>query len=111
MTIDRVLTIEGIPVEDWKETTEFDKLTALHPTERIMLENPKSKSITARAIDLIAPLGRGQRGLIVAAAAHRQDRPAQGHRALHPRQFARDRSSSSCSSMNAPRKSPTSSAA
>ncbi len=67
MTIDRVLTIEGIPVEEWKETKDFDHLTALHPTERIILENPKSKSITGRAIDLIAPLGRGQRGLIVAA--------------------------------------------
>ncbi len=67
ITIDRVLTIEGIPVEDWKETKDFDHLTALHPTERIILENPKSKSITGRAVDLIAPLGRGQRGLIVAA--------------------------------------------
>ncbi len=67
MTIDRLLTIEDIPVADWKETKDFDHLTALHPTERIILENPKSKSITGRAVDLIAPLGRGQRGLIVAA--------------------------------------------
>ncbi len=67
MTIDRVLSIEGIPAVEWKETTDFDRLTALHPTERIVLENPKTKSITARAIDLVAPLGRGQRGLIVAA--------------------------------------------
>lgn len=66
MTIDRVLSIEGIPVEDWKETVDFDHLTALHPTERIVLENPKTKSILARAVDLVAPLGRGQRGLIVA---------------------------------------------
>jgi len=66
MTIDRVLSIEGVPAEDWKETTDFDRLTALHPTERIILENPKSKSITGRAVDLVAPLGRGQRGLIVA---------------------------------------------
>ena len=66
MTIDRVLHIEDIPVDSWKETTEFDRLTALHPTERIILENTKHKSITPRAIDLIAPLGRGQRGLIVA---------------------------------------------
>ena len=66
MTIDRVLSIEGIPVEDWKETKDFDHLTALHPTERIVLENPRTKSILARAVDLVAPLGRGQRGLIVA---------------------------------------------
>jgi transcription termination factor Rho len=67
MTVDQVLTIENIPVADWKETKDFDHLTALHPTERIILENPKSKSVTGRAVDLIAPLGRGQRGLIVAA--------------------------------------------
>jgi transcription termination factor Rho len=66
MTIDQVLTIEGIPVESWKETTEFDHLTPMHPNERIILENTKVKSVTPRAIDLIAPLGRGQRGLIVA---------------------------------------------
>ncbi|TCO88476.1 transcription termination factor Rho [Chthoniobacter flavus] len=66
MTIERVLHIEDIPVDSWKETIEFDRLTALHPTERIILENTRHKSITPRAIDLISPLGRGQRGLIVA---------------------------------------------
>ncbi|MEA3209977.1 MAG: transcription termination factor Rho [Chthoniobacter sp.] len=66
LTIDQIVSIEGIPVSEWRETVEFDRLTALHPTERIVLENPKSRSITPRAIDLIAPLGRGQRGLIVA---------------------------------------------
>ena len=66
ITLDSVLTIEDVPAESWTETTEFDRLTALHPTERIILENTQIKSITPRAIDLIAPLGRGQRGLIVA---------------------------------------------
>lgn len=66
MTVEQILSIEGIPIAEWKETTEFEKLTALHPTERIVLENTKYRSITPRAIDLIAPLGRGQRGLIVA---------------------------------------------
>jgi transcription termination factor Rho len=66
LTIEQVLTIEGIPAGEWRETVEFDKLTALHPTERIVLENPKTHSVSPRAIDLIAPLGRGQRGLIVA---------------------------------------------
>ncbi len=64
--IDQVISIEGIPVADWKETKEFEQLTATHPRERIVLENPKSHSISGRAVDLIAPLGRGQRGLIVA---------------------------------------------
>jgi len=64
--VDEILTIEGIPVADWRETVEFEKLTAMHPTERIVLENLKLNSVTARAIDLIAPLGHGQRGLIIA---------------------------------------------
>ena len=66
LTVDQVLSIEGVPASEWRETVEFDKLTALHPTERIVLENPKTRSVSPRAIDLIAPLGRGQRGLIVA---------------------------------------------
>src|SRR5262249_10562233 len=41
MTIDKVLHIEDIPAESWNETVEFDRLTALHPTERIVLENTK----------------------------------------------------------------------
>jgi transcription termination factor Rho len=61
----QIVTIEGVPAEQWKEPTEFDKLTPLFPEGRILLENPKTNSISARAIDLIAPLGRGQRGLIV----------------------------------------------
>jgi transcription termination factor Rho len=66
MTIEQVLTIEDVEASAWTETTEFDRLTALHPSERIVLENSKTRSISPRAVDLIAPLGRGQRGLIVA---------------------------------------------
>src|SRR4029077_5717342 len=53
-------------VEEWKPPTDFEKLTPQFPQGRIMLENPKTNSISARAVDLLAPLGRGQRGLIVA---------------------------------------------
>src|SRR2546421_59803 len=66
MPVERIPNNDGIPADEWKETTEFEKLTAMHPNERIVLENPRSRSITTRAIDLISPLGRGQRGLIVA---------------------------------------------
>ncbi len=66
LTMERLNTIEDIPVEQWQETTEFEKLTALHPKDRIVLENSRFKSVSSRAVDLIAPLGRGQRGLIVA---------------------------------------------
>jgi transcription termination factor Rho len=64
--VESVIAIEDIPVADWRETTEFERLTAMHPSERIVLENLKLNSVTARSIDLIAPLGHGQRGLIIA---------------------------------------------
>src|SRR4051794_7644098 len=67
ITFDELLEIEGVPAAEWKAPTEFDKLTPLYPEGRIMLENSKTNSISARAVDLLTPLGRGQRGLIVAA--------------------------------------------
>jgi transcription termination factor Rho len=66
LTLEQVTTIEGEPAERWNEPTDFDKLTPQFPQGRIMLENSKTNSISARAVDLLAPLGRGQRGLIVA---------------------------------------------
>ena len=46
----------------------FDNLTPLYPDEKLNLEipNPTKKDLTTRVIDLVAPLGKGQRGLIVA---------------------------------------------
>ena len=58
--------VEGIPVGEWKSPLEFEKLTAMFPNRRIFLEQPGQLNPTARAVDLIAPLGMGQRGLIVA---------------------------------------------
>jgi transcription termination factor Rho len=66
LSLDEVTKIEGQAAEEWTEPTDFDKLTPQFPQGRIILENPKTNSITARAVDLLAPLGRGQRGLIVA---------------------------------------------
>ncbi len=66
MALDTVISIEGRPAETWTETKHFDNLTPLFPTERIILENMARNSYSARAMDLITPLGRGQRGLIVA---------------------------------------------
>ena len=65
LSLDKVTRIEGQTTEEWTEPTDFDKLTPQFPQGRIILENPKTDSITARAVDLLAPLGRGQRGLIV----------------------------------------------
>src|SRR5438105_3084406 len=67
LTLEQITIIEGQPADQWSEPTDFDKLTPQFPQGRIMLENPKTNSISARAVDLLAPLGRGQRGLIVAA--------------------------------------------
>jgi transcription termination factor Rho len=66
LSLDKVTTIEGEPAEDWKQPAAFDKLTPQFPRGRIILENPNTRSICARAVDLVTPLGRGQRGLIVA---------------------------------------------
>src|SRR5947199_3001063 len=66
LSLDKVIRIEGRAAEEWTEPTDFDKLTPQFPQGRIILENPKTSSITARAVDLLTPLGRGQRGLIVA---------------------------------------------
>jgi transcription termination factor Rho len=60
----RVETVAGLPIEDAKLRPEFGKLTPLFPDERFLLEwGPQA--ITERVIDLVAPLGKGQRGLIV----------------------------------------------
>jgi transcription termination factor Rho len=66
LMLDQLSAIEGEPPEKWVQGTDFEKLTPQFPQGRIMLENPKTNSISARAVDLLTPLGRGQRGLIVA---------------------------------------------
>src|SRR5438270_9484976 len=65
LVLDELITVEGAPVTEWSEKIDFEKLTPQYPEGRIMLENDKTKSLSARAVDLLAPLGRGQRGLIV----------------------------------------------
>ena len=64
LAVEEVIAIDGIPLSQWEEPPEFERLTAMHPSERFVLERPLSA--TTRALDLVAPLGRGQRGLIVA---------------------------------------------
>ena len=66
LSLDKVTTVEKQPCEEWKQPTAFDKLTPQFPQGRIILENPNTSSVCARAVDLLTPLGRGQRGLIVA---------------------------------------------
>ncbi|PPF40839.1 MULTISPECIES: transcription termination factor Rho [unclassified Rathayibacter] len=61
----RVDSINGQTVEEAAARVEFQKLTPLYPTERLRLETEPGK-LTQRIIDLVAPIGKGQRGLIVA---------------------------------------------
>ncbi len=66
LLLDNISAIEGIAAPEWTETKDFEKLTPLHPQRRIILESKIKPTHAARAVDIIAPLGMGQRGLIVA---------------------------------------------
>lgn len=57
-------TINGLPYEEARGRVEFGKLVPLYPQERLRLET-EPNILTTRVIDLIAPIGKGQRGLIV----------------------------------------------
>jgi transcription termination factor Rho len=60
----RLDTVNGGPVEDAKNRPDFTKLTPLYPNQRLRLET-SSEMLTTRVIDLIMPIGKGQRALIV----------------------------------------------
>jgi transcription termination factor Rho len=60
----RVDTVNGMEPGRAKDRPAFDELTPLYPQERLRLETG-SPSPTARIIDLVSPIGKGQRGLIV----------------------------------------------
>lgn len=66
IAIDRITEVEGISIDAWAPPTEFDKLTATFPNKRIILETPKPCALSSRILDIVAPLGKGQRGLICA---------------------------------------------
>jgi transcription termination factor Rho len=62
----RIEKVNGIDPEEAMDRPKFEKLTPLFPDERLRLEvEGKSKNVLTRIIDLIAPIGKGQRGLIV----------------------------------------------
>ena len=60
----RLDSVNGGPVEDAKKRPEFGKLTPLYPNQRLRLETTTER-LTTRVIDLIMPIGKGQRALIV----------------------------------------------
>jgi transcription termination factor Rho len=60
----RLDTVNGLEPEEAKKRPEFTKLTPLYPNERLRLET-EPNILTTRVIDLVMPLGKGQRALIV----------------------------------------------
>ncbi len=62
--LQRVSAVNGRPPEGLKARPRFRDLTPVYPNERLVMECGKD-SITGRAIDLVSPIGKGQRGLIV----------------------------------------------
>jgi transcription termination factor Rho len=70
-SLDSITLVLGKPPEVLRERPEFSRLAAVHPNEQLRLETPGGAGQadhTNRVIDLLAPLGKGQRALIVAPA-------------------------------------------
>jgi transcription termination factor Rho len=61
-----IKTVNGYPLEEAAKRKNFEDLTPIFPDERIKLENPHSHGVSMRIMDLLAPIGKGQRGMIVA---------------------------------------------
>ncbi len=60
-----VRTVNGLPTDEWKYVEEFSRRTAVDPNERIKLTGAGSAA-SMRVVDLLCPVGKGQRALIVA---------------------------------------------
>jgi transcription termination factor Rho len=65
MQVNHIHTIMGLPLDEWKKTYEFESGRVIYPDEKLnMVTGPRNA--TTRVIDLAAPIGKGQRALIVA---------------------------------------------
>ena len=62
--IQKIISVNGTPVEELGARVKFADLTPIYPDECLRMEHGKS-AVTARVIDLVSPIGKGQRGLIV----------------------------------------------
>jgi transcription termination factor Rho len=62
----RVQTINGMPPEAVRGRPHFEDLTPIYPADRLRFETDNPSNTTGRMLDLVTPVGRGQRGLIVA---------------------------------------------
>jgi transcription termination factor Rho len=61
----RIDTVSGLSPDDARNRPRFEDLTPLFPDSKLKLETPGAAEITTRIIDLISPIGKGQRGMIV----------------------------------------------
>ena len=61
----RVDSISGLPADEARDRPKFESLTPLFPDSRLSMEVEGDPNLTGRIIDLISPIGKGQRGLIV----------------------------------------------
>jgi len=61
----RIDTVSGLSPDDARSRPRFEDLTPLFPDSRLKLETPGAAEITTRIIDLLSPIGKGQRGMIV----------------------------------------------
>lgn len=64
--VQKVATVNGKPVEELGRRVRFGDLTSVYPDECLTMEHGQT-TITARVIDLVSPIGKGQRGLIVSS--------------------------------------------
>ena len=63
--VQKIVTLEGLEPEDYSQLPQFEKLTPMHPFEHIRLELDPQR-LTMRVMDLLTPIGKGQRALLVA---------------------------------------------
>ncbi len=61
----KVASVNGLEPDEAKKRKSFRDLTPVYPDEKFQLERTDPQAITSRIIDLVAPIGKGQRGLIV----------------------------------------------
>lgn len=62
----QIKTVNGYPTSVIEKRPSFENLTPIFPNERLHMENPNGKTTTAmRVVDLLSPIGKGQRGMIV----------------------------------------------
>jgi len=62
--VQKISRVNGTPIEELSKRPRFSDLTPVYPEERLIMEHGHNTT-TARVIDLVAPIGKGQRGLIV----------------------------------------------